>query len=184
MKKSVLCFICLSTESWFKGCQTKVVLVVICIQFQPSCHTDMLCPLRLKWLLNWWTKLSGPRVMWRRPATWPSAGVGGGMPNSGSHSPIKHIIWWVKVCFLFGCVCGASHPPLSECFKWDAVSWCKSSIVGKWILNIFFLGSPHVMQAEGYMQTIGKPNKLRTCWSRSHCQWRKARLGWASLVCH
>lgn len=76
MKKSVLCFICLSTESWFKGCQTKVVLVVICIQFQPSCHTDMLCPLRLKWLLNWWTKLSGPRVMWRRPATWPSAGVG------------------------------------------------------------------------------------------------------------
>lgn len=56
------------------------------LQFQPSCHTDMLWPLRLKWLWSWWAKLSGPRIMWTRPlATWPFAG-GGACPIDTHHA--------------------------------------------------------------------------------------------------
>ena len=101
------------------------------------------------------------------------------MPNSGSHSPIKHIIWWVKVCFLFGCVCGASHPPLSECFKWDAVSWCKSSIVGKWILNIFFLGHPMSCK----LRVTCRPLASQTNWELAEAEAiaSEGRLDWAGL---
>ena len=62
--------------------------------------------LRLKWLLNWWSTLSGPRIMWRRPlATWPPAGMG--MPIQGHPAPCN--MWFDKIKVLFLVVPATHH---------------------------------------------------------------------------